>query len=303
MQVMNAYAEDLLTPAHTPAPRRNGERATQLLVVGHARSGTTILLNALNTADDVYMLGEPFSYRDPGEPDFRRRFNAMHRGYNNQIAKSTYAPTLPGLPEDADHATYFTRLSEYYPVFGEKISLSTPRYGSDFAKLKSWIEARRPQDTLSSMMEMFPHILPRESVFSYALTVRLYLDLARTLPNVRHVMHESVCAESFEDWSGWLGVDLGGGFDCYTPDRAARRPPAPPDGEIETLVRAYDFLAKWTPGLIAPALLQTEEKLSGRGGSELGRLYARLDALLQDLAKALGRETGDATPFDASLLG
>ena len=81
-----------------------GDVSTRLLVIGHARSGTTVLLNALNTCRDIYLLGEPFTFRDGGVAGFRQRFNDKHRRYGNQPTKSAYAPALPGLAEDADGA-------------------------------------------------------------------------------------------------------------------------------------------------------------------------------------------------------
>jgi hypothetical protein len=50
-----------------------------LFVIGAARTGTTILQNALNDSADVFLFGEPGFHRDPGSADFAVRYNSMHR--------------------------------------------------------------------------------------------------------------------------------------------------------------------------------------------------------------------------------
>jgi hypothetical protein len=275
------------TTAHKPI---------HLVVIGHARSGTTVLLNALNTSPDAYLLGEPFSYRDSGERGFRARFNRAHRSYRNQISKSTYAPRLPGLAEDAPAAEYLRALREHYAIYGEKIGLTSPRYGSDFARLQDWLEDHRPHclfvfrepgDVLDSTAKMFEFTTSTDNILSYALTARLYLNLARVLPDVRHVLHSEIAQGTFEVLGRWLGADFSSAHACYDAPRQQRRDPAQSSPEIETLNAAYDFLSRQAPrdGLIPPALLQTEQKLSGENGNELGKLYADLNALVASLGR------------------
>jgi len=273
-----------------------GDSATHLIIVGPARSGTTVLLNALNTSGDICMLGEPFSYRDDGEADFRARFNRKHKRFANQISKSTYAPRLPGLSEHATAPDYFKALSRHYAIYGEKISLSNPRFGSDFPRLQDWLEDhrprclfvfRRPADVLYSAAGLFKATTLIDTIYYYALTVRLYLNIARVLPEVRHVLHSEISEATFQVLGRWLNADLSCAAACYDAERLERRHPEAEIAEIETLNLAYDFLSKWEAfdGLIAPALLQTEQKLSGENGNELGRLYAKVDALILSLGQ------------------
>ncbi len=69
-------------------------RGSNLFVLGCARSGTTILQNALNDSDQVFLFGEPDFHTDPGTPDFARRYNAMHRSWSNHATKSTFCPPV-----------------------------------------------------------------------------------------------------------------------------------------------------------------------------------------------------------------
>jgi len=54
-----------------------------LFVVGHARSGTTILLDALNSSRDVYCLGEANLHKTIEKTDFSIWFNTMHRSFRS----------------------------------------------------------------------------------------------------------------------------------------------------------------------------------------------------------------------------
>ena len=58
-----------------------------LFVIGHARSGTTILADVLNTSDDVCCLVEPYFHRSVDVENFAESFNSMHRGFGNPPIK------------------------------------------------------------------------------------------------------------------------------------------------------------------------------------------------------------------------
>jgi hypothetical protein len=239
-------------------------------------------------------MGEPFSYRDQGEKYFRDRFNAMHAGYGNSPSKSSYAPALPDLPEDADLPCYFESLSEHYPIFGEKIALGNPR-GDNLAQLKLWIERHRPhclfvfrapQSTLASMPRLFPHLTPQENIYSYAMTVRLYIDLARTLPNIRHIIHEDISAKTFDNLGKWLNADL-----SCAPNRYDIRHQAAPTrpaetAEVAALSFAYDFLSRQTKRhhRFLPWKSQIIGSLSGTDLGQINKAYAKLTQLTQNLS-------------------
>ena len=65
-----------------------------LFIIGAARSGTTILQNALNDSRDIFLFGEPCFHADSGDADFASRYNTMHRSWGNQENKSSYCPPL-----------------------------------------------------------------------------------------------------------------------------------------------------------------------------------------------------------------
>ena len=284
-----------IQPSRCGAPLGEGGRKTgepaHLLLIGPARSGTTILLNALNTSPEMNLLSECNSYREHGEKNFRERFNAVQAGSRLQTSKASYAPRLPNLPDDADNDGYFAALSAFRPIFGEKIALTTPRYGHDVGKLQSWIERRRPwclfvfrhpEPTLKSMAAMFPSIRPQENIYTYAMAVCLYLDLARYLPNVAHVVHEEITPDTFRALGGWLNADLGAAHEWYEELHAPSDLPAA-DSELAALFAAYDFLARVTRqgGRLAPSLAQNGGFLGEGNKSELAKIYFDLTQVMQ----------------------
>src|ERR1700722_5699340 len=58
-----------------------------LFIIGHMRTGTTVLQNALNESKDILLFGEANFHRDPGLSDFRTRYNRWHEENGNQPSK------------------------------------------------------------------------------------------------------------------------------------------------------------------------------------------------------------------------
>jgi hypothetical protein len=139
---------------------------------------------------------------------------------------------------------------------------------------------------MASMEKLFPHISLEENIFSYASTVCLYLDLARVLPNVRHVIHERISAKTFKHLGQWLSTDLSGAAACYLWRRAASRPRSQRP-EMDALIAAYTFLSKSNSdlGVISPALAQVGGYLSDEKQSKLGAIYADLYRLMNQLRR------------------
>ncbi len=114
-----------------------------IIIVGHARSGTTILLNALNSSSDIYLLGECNSYLNGDLPAFRTRFNEQHEQWLNQATKSCYVPALTGIDQESSCNAYLAVLANYVRYTGEKIAVGPERLsGTNFAVLKDWLEAK-----------------------------------------------------------------------------------------------------------------------------------------------------------------
>lgn len=269
----------------------------RLVIVGHARSGTTILQNALNTSRDVYLLGEANLYREGQAPDFRSRYNGMHRRFGNQPTKSTYALSLD-CEDNASGQAYLEALSSRYAVCGEKLALGHPSLGNDFEAAKRWIERndvrclfvlRDPLETIESSAKMFADVNPLLHVSSYAQVLKLYLDLVRSIPDVRLLIHRDVRLETFDELSRIYSVELDSAWLCYRHQDAGHvRSDWLTGDALETLQEAFRFIrqitanAEFRPG---QALMQVEAKLSATPSLQydVGRCYRELSALIEEV--------------------
>lgn len=208
---------------------RGDWRLSYCIIVGHARSGTTVLLNALNACKDIYLLGEPHLYRNGRRENFVGWFNAQHANWGNQPVKSSYVPELPGLEPDANGNDYIDALSQRVQIVGEKIVLGPEAAGHDFDKLRSWLERkhwsahiifalRRPSNIIASCQKMYGDE-PADLVQSVAKTLQTALATARIFPKVTFVVYEDVADSTFEVLGRWLDVDLSGAYNMYTVER------------------------------------------------------------------------------------
>jgi Sulfotransferase family len=269
--------------------------------MGAARSGTTVLQNALNHAPEVFLLGEPPLHLDPDAPEFAARYNAMHRAWRNQETKSTYLP--PILEQDATGEAYLARLAGLYRWVGAKLVIET---GRD----QAWIEAlfaylcrrfyraryiftfRDPLAVIGST-----HALqslsgvgvegPRAVMGNYARTVALYVRLLRNLPHVRAVFHEDMAPPVFDALGAWLNLPLDGAAGYYETARVARYGREGLDDEalrhLDALVQLHaDLRATAAEGFARPQLEQNDGHLASGHFTPLGSI-ARRAALLATL--------------------
>jgi len=221
-------------PAAGALPRPGPLPASQgLFIIGAARSGTTILQNALNDSPDIFLFGEANFHTDPGTPDFAARYNAMHRSWRNQETKSSFCP--PVLPQDSYWHAYFLRLARDHQLVGSKTVINpvrpdgwldrlfafhcehfyTSRYIFTFREpVATLLSTRDLQVLLSGHTEGLPNIMR-----NYVDTVLLFVRMLRTLPNVRAVCHEDMDRATFDRLEGWLGVTLPGSHSYYDSNR------------------------------------------------------------------------------------
>jgi tetratricopeptide (TPR) repeat protein len=264
---------------------RDQAHEPRLFVIGHGRSGTTVLLTALNTSSDVFMMGEAQLYQTGGQPYFRSRYYLQHRDWGNQRTKSTYAPPIAGLPEHATGDEYLSALGSRVRWVGEKIVLGPESAGHDLQKLRLAIERnfwdsrlvwaiRRPRSVIASCMRRWGES-PGIWIRSVARSLLLMIDQCRVLPNVFVTCHETTDPSTFEALSRHLGIGLSAAARVYTDERKdvdddweAEGPWAP---ALEQLDESYGRLVK----LIDPQQcrfpaweLQIEQQLPGVEGPQ-----------------------------------
>jgi hypothetical protein len=196
--------------------------AQGLFILGAARSGTTVLQNALNDSHDIYLFGEPVFHDDPGKADFAARYNAMHRAWGNQETKSSYCPAFFG--GDASWSEYLRHLATLYRYVGSKIVINPEKSQEScqrvfdfhcryFYRAHYIFTFRNPIEVLMStrgLAELNGDTAAScEAVLSsFVRVIALYIRMLRNLPSVHAVFHENIDETVFRDLELKLRVDL-----------------------------------------------------------------------------------------------
>jgi hypothetical protein len=276
-----------------------------MFIIGAARSGTTVLQNALNDAPDIFLLGEPDFLHDQDEPGFAARYNAMHRAWANQETKSTFCPAI--LPEDGTWREYVAALAVRHRYVGAKFVINPVReqgyldrlcdfFCREFYQAKFLFAFRRPVPTILStrglQMLVRGESDPLETILSgYAETAALYIRMLRILPAVRAVFHEHVDRATFDGLEHWLGVPLAQS-DRYYRQSEVRHYDATTAGlghedVLAALDRVYDGLER--DAAMEFRALQAEQNdnhLSDTHFTAIGRLDRELRAIIARLSEA-----------------
>jgi len=279
-----------------PPPAGAFPTKPRILILGHGRSGTTVLMNALNTCTDTFLLGEAHLYRTGDQPYFRDRYNAMHRGFGNQPTKSTYAPVLDGVPAHVDGETYTNALAERVEWVGEKIVLGPESSGHSFERLQAYLERawdwkmvwalRQPRAIIASCVRRWQGDID-EWAAAVARTMLLFIHTSRILPHVNVVVHEQITATTFDTLGEILGLDFSDAPDVYTESRVAY----PDFGRDTASAKRLDRLDAVYETLIAeidpktlrlsPAAAQLEQHLPGFPEPDINVLGKVMNELLE----------------------
>jgi hypothetical protein len=243
--------------APRPPPPQNDRG---IFVVGHARSGTTVLADALNTSNQICCLMEPYLYRSAEVPAFAAAFNAMHRGFNNPPIKGYWVPDFG----NASARRVIESLRGTYRYVGEKLSFRQRDKDYDSERFLSFATSeyatspfacviRDPICVTSSAIDLFeasrfdpPTIA--DLVRSQFETYLLVLRLALLVPSCFVLQHERVDAETFALLGHHLDVDLRQAHAVYranyqrTPHRAAAHELLAADPLVQELRDAHTAL-------------------------------------------------------------
>jgi len=298
-----APARDQTASPPEPAGMPASERC--LFIIGAARSGSTVLQNALNDAPDIFLFGEPDFHIDAGAPGFAARYNAMHRSWANQENKSTFCPAV--LPTDGDWRQYLARMSSYYRFVGAKLVINPVRDRDlleqlfDFQCRNFYLSRyiftfRAPLPTVMSTRELQMLVRGesdeiRQIIRSYAETARLYIRMLRNLPHVGAFFHEEAGRPKFEELERWLGVPLSRSHQYYDLEKIRKYPALDLDSEIYGLIAAleqiYGVLRRNSAAEIRK--LQAEQNnnhLLDDHFTDIGNADRRLGDMIRDLAPA-----------------
>ena len=151
---------EALDPMRARGPR--DERARHVFVTGHARSGSTILMDVLNSSPDVFILNEAELYWNRQTAEFASYFNKRAAAKQYEIAKGRFIP--PDVAGLADGDAVLSRLAKHYRLTGDKVALGPNRdeqvhifHYLTGRQLNAFhiFTIRRPDAALVSMHEMF----------------------------------------------------------------------------------------------------------------------------------------------------
>lgn len=274
-----------------------------LFVIGCARSGTTILQDALNDSEEVFIFGEPDFHMDSGTPDFAQRYNDMHRAWRNQATKSTFCPPL--FKGDAHWREYLAQLSKLYKYVGSKIVLNPytflhdPQqvldfYSREFYSSHFIFTFRNPLDVVQSSQDFQGmtggDVTPFEMLMaSYVTAVSLCIVMLRNLPHVHIVFHDTMNRRTFAQLEKALQIRLPRAPRYYDRHRVRTYDPAPllrAEGEkAQQMLDLYrDFRAAALRGFDLIQIGQNSANPSPTHLTPLGNLARRCELISEGLA-------------------
>lgn len=277
--------------------------AQGLFVIGAARTGTTILQNALNDADDIFLFGEPRFHLDPGSADFAARYNGMHRAWGNQENKSSHCPSL--FETDTSWWAYLARLAELYRHVGSKIVINPEHAVEECRQLFDFhcrhfyashyiFTFRNPLDALMSTRGLAQLnggrvATCKEVLQGFFSVMQLYFRALRNLPHVHVVFHEAISAHVFTALEESLDMSPTRVMSYY--DHAKIRhyelsnvPQAHQSLTAEAMALYADFQHEALVGFDLVQIEQNDGHLDPTHFTALGRLSWRVTRFLDKLA-------------------
>jgi hypothetical protein len=244
-------------------------KGRKLFVLGHARSGTTILGRLLNSAEEVLLLGEAHLFESHWNSNFVSDFNGHHQRTKKVRSKGTrLPPQYAGMLPEA----ILQRLGEHYRWVGEKIAISPMSglgaraasqaldyYQAYHLDASYVLTFRAPLPSLQSLHKLFPGVALAALLQGWMLSFVEIGAASNILQRVSLLPLELLSIASWERLQQKLGID--GRADAAWIDAAAGR--APPAEVRAALTRKLAAEMGWQPQQ-AEALLE-----------RLGELYAQ----------------------------
>jgi hypothetical protein len=276
-----------------------------LFIIGHMRTGTTVLQNALNESKEILLFGEANFHLDQGFPDFRERYNRWHDENGNQPSKSTYC--LAAKKGDASWSDYLFHFSRFHRYVGEKIVINPGENSTHCDALMDFMSIhfyesnfvfcfRNPVDVMNSVKKMTEFQGAQINDLTAALTsylsvMRLYLTMLRMFPNVHVVFHEEPSNTCFGALGKNLGLNLSHVTGYYRTERVSRHAvdelPEQYRDRVLVLDSFYNhFRERVNGGCALSQLEQNRFCILPSHPTPLGGLYSATELLLRDLTAA-----------------
>ncbi|MDE1174847.1 MAG: sulfotransferase [Parvibaculaceae bacterium] len=226
IETMTAKLEGMSAHEAEPSPghslsdeiaacRQIAERC--IFILGHARSGTTILAECLNAHPDVYMTTEANFYLRGPQADFREQYNLQHAHADNQISKSSYAPAF--VPHGSSlWWEWLESAASHYSIVGDKMAFSDVHFDlCSEADFLSFFEARfyqarylftfrDPVQTLISTIKLLDKD-PIRAIHGWLSMVKLWADFIRIFPHTKTVILDNIGAQEIVEIGHFFNLD------------------------------------------------------------------------------------------------
>ncbi len=217
----------LMQAANAATLRR--KRAKRLHVVGYARSGTTILMDILNSSPDMFVFSElnlhalrhyPDLFAGYGGAGFVEHFDARKKFELKARYKGAIAPRTAAEYDTPDE--YIDAIGEDYRYVGDKIATGCRLMEGvpDIDLLRTFVETeeragatmlftmRRPGENLQSVLKMFPDADADEWGRSIAQTMVLVLEAFLAGNRSALVFHQDIAPPLIAELSTMLEIEL-----------------------------------------------------------------------------------------------
>lgn len=211
--IHNSVSKLKMEVAHIHQEREIG----LMFVIGFARSGTTVAMRILNSADDVFLLAEYNSHlmQSKANPtkDFTERKQAQTAA--NMLGKGYVAPFLRDVTTPA---SLFSQMSSKFSGYGEKIAvgMGTVNGRNEIWHLKSMLDdfpnafmlftARKPTENMASVAKMFPERTAKEIVTMQAAALAFVLRAYFCYPRTHLLFAEDCGPQVISELSQMIGT-------------------------------------------------------------------------------------------------
>jgi tetratricopeptide (TPR) repeat protein len=181
-----------------------------IFITGHARSGSSILLEILNSSPEVFVLDEAELYWFRETIGFAEYFN----GRATFLAKGTFIPSC--VPPEARGDEILAGLGKYFRLTGDKVALGPDR--PEQVHLFHYLTGqhldafhvftvRRPDAALVSMHRMFPEIGADALIGLWLDAVSLMACCLSVIPKSYVVPLERLSEEILHRLAALIGIE------------------------------------------------------------------------------------------------
>jgi len=247
-----------------------------ILVIGFARSNTTLILSMLNGAGNAFLLGEANFFLDNHGENFTEWYTTQHQLYKGQVTKSSYAPRfIPDRPHKWWELLY--EANKYYNHIGEKSVISQIRVNeSKPERFRAFHEARfisaryvftlrNPADVLISSAKLMGITTDADMarlIIAWLGFMEIWADSLRIFPQTMTVAAERFDEKTVKALELFTGLDLRGAALLINP---ANRRKHKLSEDFLTLARVKPLLEEIYADAVAAidensALRQAEQK-------------------------------------------